>query len=305
MSEIQAPASMTPSSAEIAKSIAPPAETQQPDLAPAPKVEEKKEEQDYSSRFAALSRREKQLIEKERKLKEIESKYKDKDSNYQSWEEKKAKFKANPDSIFDEVGMSFDELINYKLGLNAEEAKPENPNDMYKKLKAELENEVESKLRAREEAEQKARAEAQERENAQTIENFKSELVDTLKSQSDKYELINYQGNYDLVFDVIQQYFDEHEEVLSIDKAADHVESYLESLVEGATKLKKFQSKLAPKAEPTQVPESAAKTAPAQESLPKTLSNAMNSQNSSFNREPISIEESKRRAAQLLRWSSN
>lgn len=304
MSESQPVTSMQPSSADIAKTIAPPAENSVP--VPEAKPEEKKsEEQDYSSRYAALSRREKLLVDKERKLKEMESKYKDKDSNFQSWEEKKAKFKQNPDSIFDEVGMSFDELINYKLGLATKEEQASNdPDAMYKKLKAELLTEVEQKEKAKLEQEQKTRQEQEEKENVQIIENFKSELVDAIKKNTDKYELINYQGNYDLVFDVIQQYYDEHEEVLPIDQAADHVESYLESLVEGATKLKKFQTKFAPKAESTQTPESAPKTNPAQDNAPKTLSNSLNSQNSSFNREPISIEESKRRAAQLLRWSN-
>jgi len=268
------------------------------------KVEEKPSEQDYSSRFAALSRREKLLIEKERKLKEIESKYKDNDSNYQSWEEKKAKFKSNPNSLFEEVGMSFDELVKHQLGIEEKELEKSNdPNEMYKRLKADLQAELEAKDKAKAESEEKFKKEQEERENSQIIETFKSEMVDSIKKNADKYELINYQQNFDLVFDVIQQYFDEHEEVLSIDQAADHVESYLESLVEGATKLKKFQSKFASKAEPTQMPESANKTIPAQDSAPKTLSNSLNAQNSSYNREPVDIEESKRRAAALLRWS--
>jgi len=302
MSESQPVNSMMPSSTPATEEVK---VVEQPNPEKSQEPASTKEEQDFSSRFAALSRREKQLIEKERKLKDLESKYKDKDSNYQSWEEKKAKFKTNPDSIFEEVGMSFDELVNYKLGLaTKEEEKANDPDAMYKKLKADLQAELEAKEKAKVEAEEKARQEREQQENTQIIESFKSELVETIKKNADKYELINYQQNFDLVFDVIQQYFDEHEEVLPIDQAADHVESYLESLVEGATKLKKFQSKFAPKAEPTQVPESATKTNQGQDNTPKTLSNSLNAQNSSFNREPISIEESKRRAAQLLRWSN-
>jgi len=268
----------------------------------AEKQPEKTEEVDYSSRFAALSRREKQLIDKERRIKEMESKYKDNDSNYKSWEEKKANFKKNPDSIFEEVGMTFDEMVNFKLGIAAEEKVP-GPDDMYKKLKLELEQDFDSKAKAKEELEQKTKKEAREQQNAQTIENFKTEIVETVKRQADKYELINYQGNYDLVYDVVQQYFNETEEVLSLEQAADHVEAYLESLVEGATKLKKFQSRFAPKSETQQPIEGAFKTNPGQEQTPKTLSNALTSQNSSYNGESVSVEESKRRAAALLRWN--
>lgn len=308
MSEAQPTASMQPSSTEITKNLDAQAAPQPEEAKPAelgtPKQEEKKEDFDYASRFAALSRREKQLIEKERKLKEIESKYKEKDSNFMSWEEKKALFKKNPDAIFEEMGMSFDELVNFKLGLaTQEEQKSNDPNEIYKKLKADLQADLEAREKAKAEAEEKARAEREEQENSQIIESFKSEMVETIKKNADKYELINYQQNFDLVFDVIQQYFDEHDEVLPIERAADHVEQYLESLVEGATKLKKFQSKLAPKQESSQPAENAPKTESAKEQSPKTLSNALNSQNSSFTDQTISIEESKRRAAALLRWS--
>jgi hypothetical protein len=306
MSEALAPSSMVPSST-AAPQAAEATEQKPLDLGTpqkeAPKVEEKKDELDYSSRFAALSRREKQLIERERKLKEIESQYKDKDSNYKSWEEKKQLFKQNPDAMLEEIGLSFDELINRKLGLDQSAEEQNTPDALYKKLKADLQAEIEAKEKAREEAEMKRRQELEEQENAQVIESFKSDMVDTIKKNADKYELINYQGNYDLVFDVIQQYFDEHEEVLQVEQAADHVESYLESLVEGATKLKKIQSKLAPKVELSQPTESAPKTNQAQEQMPKTLSNTLNAQSSSIGEAPLSLEESKKRAAALLRWS--
>ena len=310
MSDGQSSTSMQPSSIEIANKIAPP--TAKEESKPLelgipqkeePKIEEKKEELDYSSRFAALSRREKQLMERERKLKEIESKYKDNDSNYQSWEDRKQKYKQNPDAIFDEIGLSFDELLNHKLGLNKEEVSND-PDSMYKKLKADLQAEIEAKERAREEQQLKLQKEREEQENTEVIESFKSELVDTLKKNADKYELINYQGNYDLVFDVIQQYFTDHDEILPMDQAADHVESYLESLVDGATKLKKFQNKFAPKMESSQPSNGAPTTNSAEDKMPKTLSNALNSQNSSFNDKPLSIEESKKRAAALLRWNN-
>jgi hypothetical protein len=298
----EAIASMVPSSAPAAVNAesAPKAE----EALKNPAQEAQKEENDYSSKFAALSRREKQLVERERKLKEIESKYKDKDSNYQSWEERKTKFKENPDSMFDEIGMSFDELINRKLGITEETPKELTQDEIYKKMQSDIMSEIEGREQKKREETEKLQLEAQEAENAQTISTFKSEIESSVKSQSDKYELINYQGNYDLVFDVVQQYYAEHDEILDIDTAAEHVEQYLESLVEGATKLKKFQSKFAPKAEPSQRQERVQETTHrAQDQMPKTLSNAMNSQTSSYNSEPMTLEESKRKAAALLRWT--
>lgn len=304
MSEAQPVSSMMPSSQPQTAPETPAAEkVETPTPQPEQKVEEKKEDFDYASRFAALSRREKQLVEKERRLKELEAQYKNQESVTKSWEEKKQLFKQNPDAIFEEIGMTFDELINKKLGLEQPAEEENTPDAIYKKLKADLQAELEAKEKAKEEAEQKRRQELEEQENAQVIESFKSEMVDAIKKNADKYELINYQGNYDLVFDVIQQYFDEHDEILPIEQAADHVESYLESLVEGATKLKKIQSKLAPKAEAPQPALSAAKTEPAQDQMPKTLSNALASQSSSVSSESLNLEESKRRAAALLRWT--
>lgn len=270
-----------------------------------PKVEaapEKKEEMDYSSRFAALSRREKQLVERERRLKDIESKNKTLESTVQTWETKKQEFKKNPDLIFEEIGMSFDDLVNFKLGIKEEaEKKDLDPNELYKKIKQDLEAELENKLKAREDEALKLQQEAEQKQNAQVIENYRKEIVDTIRSQNDKYELINYQGNYDLVFDVIEQYYNEHEELLPLDQAADHVEQYLEGLVDGATKLKKFQSKLAPKV--VTQPEEAGKTEPAIDSKPKTLSNSLNSSSPSSSSASIDPEESKRRASALLRWN--
>jgi len=274
------------------------------ELAPTPKVEPKQEEIDYSSRFAALSRREKQLIEREKRLKDVEVKAKDSDSKLQSWETRKAELKKNPDLIFEEIGMSFEDLVSFKLGVQEEaEKKNLDPNELYKKIKADLEAELQNKFKEKEDSELKAKEEAEIQKSAQIIESFKKDIEDTIKSQTDKYEIINYQGDYNLVYEVIENYFNEHNEVLPLEEAANHVESYLEELVEGATKLKKIQSKFAPKVEtPTQPTSKASEISKAIDNTPKTLSNSLQSSSSTSLSGPIDIEESKRRAAALLRW---
>ncbi len=265
----------------------------------APKQDNSTDE--FSSKFAALSRRERQLLEKEKKLKQIEEESNKRAQSAQSWEERIKKFKQNPseiDNLLQEAGLSFDDYVNFKLGIQPEEKKL-SPDEMYEKLKSEMEQNF-KKL----EEEKKQAAEA---ENAQIIENFRGEIESYLTKNADKYELINYQGDFNLVFDVIEEYYNTNGEVLEIEEAANHVERHLEELVDGATKLKKFASKFAPKTEnvPTQS-DSAKEIAEAVEekkAASPTLSNSLNGSNSSYKTPALSIEESKKRAASLLRWT--
>ena len=309
MSNEQAVSSMVPTSTPIVstETLTKPIETNEPLIKPI--VETKKEESDYSSRFAALSRREKQLVEREKSLKDYESKAKDADSFKTEWEQRKVEMKKNPDLIFEEIGMSFDDIINFKLGIKKEaEEKNLDPNELYKRIKHDLEVDIENKAKAKEDEQLKQQQSAQVEENALIIESFKQSVEDTLKSQSDKYELINYQGDFDLVFQVIENYFNEHQEVLPIEEAANHVEAYLEELVDGANKLKKIQAKLIPK--PAQLSQADGgletnKVEAREISTNKTLSNTMQSTTNNYLHDGnvVDVEESKRRAAALLRWT--
>lgn len=273
------------------------------DKEPSKEIKEPKEDLNYSSKFAALSRREKQILERERKFKEQEASYKQQLEKVNGWELRKSEFKKNPDLIFEELGLSFDDIVNFKLGITPEEKK-EDPNSNYAKLEKEMREEIQ-KLKEERENEKKSKEIDKAAQDAQIIDGLKSEIESTIISQADKYELINYQGNYELVFDVIDEYFTKHGELLSIEAAADHVESYLEGLVEGVTKLKKFSTKLAPKSEPQRPVEEAPKPEAVKDSKPKTLSNNLNASTpSSAFKSPIhDIEESKKKAASLLRWS--
>lgn len=256
---------------------------------------------EFSSKFAALSRREKQLLEKERKLKQYEEESNQKLSKASSWEQRIKSLKENPnelDNILSEAGLTFDQYLNKKLGI--EEQEPQlSADEMYKKIKAEMEENF-KKL-------QEEKEKAIEAENAQVIDNFQNEIKSFIKTNSDQYELINYQGDFGLVFEVVEEYYNQHGEVLSIKDAADHVEKHLEDLVDGATKLKKIASKFAPKTESSTKSESAPKIdAEIRESIKSaspTLSNDLNSQNSSYRTPVLDLEESKKRAAQLLRWT--
>jgi hypothetical protein len=263
-----------------------------------PILPEKKPEDDFSSKFAALSRREKGLLEKERKIKAMEEELNGRSGKVNSWEERVKGLKQNPaafDDLLSEAGISFEDYLNNKLGIQSEE-KQLTPDEMYKKLKEEMEGNF-KKL----EEEKKQQIEAQ---NAQTIDNFKTEVSDFITTNADKYELINYQGDFDLVYNVVEEYFHKEGEILSIQDAADLVEKHLEEIVDGANKLKKIASKFAPKVEVQPKLEVAPKPEAVREpKISPTLSNDLNSKSSTSSNPTVSIEESKKRAAQLLRWN--
>jgi hypothetical protein len=281
----------------------------QPANLSAPKKEETKEiekvapkeDLNYSSKFAALSRREKQVLEREKKFKEQELSYKQQLEKVNGWESRKAELKKNPDLIFEELGMSFDDLINLKLGITPE-PKVEDPNERYTKLEKEMREEMQ-KLKEEREGEKKAKQVEFEAQDAQILDSFKNDIKNVVTSQADKYELINYQNDFDLVFDVIEEYYNVHGEILDTATAADKVEEYLENLVEGVTKLKKFSTKFAPKSEPQAPVKEAPKTEQVKDQKPKTLSNNLNATSSNYKLDGLGIEESKKKAATLLRWT--
>lgn len=284
---------------EEPKTVAAPAAESAPQEA---KPSEPQQSDDFSAKFAALSRRERQLLEREKKLKQIEEENNQKFQKATSYEDRLKKVKQNPaelDNILSEAGMTFEEYVNFKLGIESEK-KELSPDEMYNQLKKEMEENF-KKI-------EEEKLKAEEAKNTQIISDFKNDIESFITKNSDKYELINYQGDTQLVFDVIEEYYATHGEVLDIEEAANHVEKHLEDLVDGATKLKKIASKFAPKAESIQPQlESAPKIEQAFEEKKKvaspTLSNELNGSNSSTKNPVATLEESKKRAAQLLRWS--
>lgn len=280
----------------------PAAETAEPKVEQAPKIEVPAKDEKFASKFAALSRKEKEIKAREKAIEarkaELESSFTAKEQEVRSKYIDPEAFRADPLGSLEKLGMSFKDIAEMVLN----DGKPTSDQKLTqteKTLRAELEA-LKAQLQADKDAQAKQAEEAAKADFEQRLEGFKQGLVDFVNADPEAYELINAQEQHDLVFDVIQEHYnktaDENGEngvVLSYKAAADATENYL---LENAKKL--VQRPKIQKLLPAQQP--APKAA---ETGAKTLSNAHAVQASQTTEKRLSDEESKRKAAMLLKWS--
>ena len=260
----------------------------------APSGEEEGSSQDrFASKFAALSRKEKALRDKEadyqskfedmeRRLAEYEAKNKEPEVD---WEQL---LRRDPLKALEEVGLGYDKLT--ELALNDGKLTP----DMQlAAMREEIESdyrrkfeELEGRLTEKEQAEQEAYYDSVQ-------ENFHNEINNFVEQNQDKYELIEASQANALVFDVIEEHYNETGRVLDIGEAADAVESYLEEEAGKLMKLKKISSRLG--VDPREL----------EELEQVTLSNDHSAQVQYDGASRLlSEEESKARAARMLQWDN-
>ena len=252
--------------------------------------EQSGEDDQFSRKFAALSRREKEIrakeAEYEHRMAELEAKFQ---ALEQPPEEPKLpiedRLRRNPFETLDEMGLGYDKLT--ELALNDGKLTPEM---QMRLMKDELEQgdkskfeELESKLAKKEEEEEHSKYEAIES-------NFKQEITSFVKG-SNEFELINANGASDLVYEVIEEHYNDTGRVLELDEAAQAVESYLEDELEKLMGLEKVKSKFSPRQEQV------FKRQPS-----PTLSNAHSAQAYQRADRPLSTEESLKEAAKLIKW---
>ena len=258
----------------------------------APSGEEEGSSQDkFASKFAALSRKEKALRDKEA---EYESKFEEMERRLAEYENKSQEpevdweqlLRRDPLRALEEVGLGYDKLT--ELALNDGKLTP----DMQlAAMREEIENdyrrkfeELEGRLTEKEQAEQEAYYNSVQ-------ENFQNEIGNFVAQNQDKYELIEASDANELVFDVIEEHYNETGRVLDIEEAADAVESYLEEEAGKLMKLKKVSSRLG--INPKEL----------EELEQVTLSNDHSAQvQYDGASRMLSEEESKARAAKMLQW---
>ncbi len=265
-------------------------ELQEPE---APKKDE------FSSKFAALSRREKQLREKEyqidQKLAMLEERLAKLDSPKE--EPKKPeipldlRLKKDPLNTLAELGLSYDKLT--QLALNDGKLTPDMQLDL---MRQEIDQKYSSEIEnLRKELLERDKKSEEEKYN-EVVTNFKYDLTNFVNN-SEKYELIRANDAVDVVFDVIEQHYNDTGRIMSKDEAADQVEAYLEEEVEKLLKLNKLKSKFG-QPKPVNQPQES-KAAPKAPTLSNTHAAAV-SKPSGTN---LNREQSVAQAAALLRWN--
>jgi hypothetical protein len=254
-------------------------------------VAKKQEEERLASKFAALSKREKQLREREKllnaKLEAEKQKWESETSEKLKSTVSVEELRNDPLSAIEKAGLTFEQFAQIILN----DGKPTTEmmlSQAEKKMLSKIED-LERKLQEKDQMGEKQREEAAKQ-------NMLSD-IQTLVESDNKYEFIKANEAFDLVIDTMERHYNKTMEeegegrILSIQEAADAVEAYFEQEAEKLLKLQKVQSKFKPAQAKPQ-----SKTAP-------TLSNAVSSPAAPKMTKFMSDDESKAEAAKLLKWN--
>ena len=249
------------------------------------------QEEKFAAKFAALSRKEKairqrevqlnqQMQELQQRLQQIEEQNK----QVESYKQIPDRLKKEPLKVLNESGLTFEQLAEMVMN----DGKPTQDmvlNEYEKKFMSKVQ-ELEKKLADKE-------AKEQEDKYNQAIAQFQGQLTDFVAKTED-YELIRANDSVDLVYQVIEEHFNETGEILSNKEACDAVEEYL---LEEAKKLVDRE-----KVKKLLQPQTPSKSAAIPGKSSPTLSNAAAAQATKSAARLLSDEESKAEAAKLIRW---
>ena len=252
--------------------------------------EQEGEDDQFSRKFAALSRREKDIRAKEAeyeyRMRELEERLQELQNPP---EEPQApieeRLRRNPFETLEELGLGYDKLT--ELALNDGQLTPEM---QMKLMRDELENGYKSKFEELE-ARLSQKEEEEEYNKYESIENNFKQEIESFVNGKGEFELINANGASDLVYEVIEEHYNDTGRVLELDEAAQAVESYLEDELEKLMSLGKVKSKFSPRQEQVFKRQSS-----------PTLSNAHSAQAYQRADRQLSNEESIKEAAKLIRW---
>lgn len=257
----------------------------------AQQAEKPAEQQDdrFASKFAALSRKEKQIRQREmeinQRLQEIKNRAKQAEEEYGKWRSVPDRLKNEPLKVLEEAGLSFEQLA--EMALN--DGKPTfdmQQAELEKRMSSKL-AELEKKLQEKEENEKAQRQEA-------ILSEFKNGLQAYIEENASTYELVKANDAFDLVFDVIETQAERTGEVMDYKDACEAVETYLLEEAKKHLSLSKIKALLGN--------QGTEKESKQEERSSVTLSNELSAQPVSESGRRLSDEESKRLAAKMIRW---
>lgn len=266
---------------------------------------ESPEEDEFKQKFTELTKREKQLRHLEQqmndKLAALEERLQSMDQYSEPEEEPEPelppleyRLKKDPLTTLKEMGLGYDKLT--ELALNEGKL----TTDMQMQLmREELEGKFGSELQSlKKELEEREKRE-EEKKYEQTVQSFVEEITNYVNNE-DKYEMIRANDSVDLVYSMIEDYYNETGRILDIQEAADQVEDYLvEEFERIYSKTQKIKDKLGvSQKEAERIVESEEQKSIQQS---PTLSNTQSAVVSKQSR-PKSRDESVLHAASLLKW---
>lgn len=210
----------------------------------------KPQDNQFASKFAALTRKEKAAREREaeleRRIAEIEAREKaleDRDSQYSSIDDFKRDLLKNPLKYLNENDITFEKLTEMQLN----EGNP-TPEMLVARMQQEMESKFEERLSALAEEYEEDKRKAAEQRYEEVIQDYVDELADFVNESVDeegspKYELVKLNNAVPLVYEVVEAHHEETGKILSNDEACQLVEQYFEDEAKKLFEAKKFASR--------------------------------------------------------------
>lgn len=245
------------------------------------------DESQFSARFAALSRKEKAIVDQQAQMKADSEKF-DKVSSLES------KIKENPLAVLEHYGITLDQLVSHTLG---DEAPAPTAEAQIESLRAEIEGFKQAKIDEVQKAKDDS-AEQTKTAQEEAVVAHQQQIGTLLSDSKEKYELIHLQGAQELVWEVTETHFAKHSEVLTPEQAADKVEEYLDKQVRSAMDLKRFK----PEDKKTTSPFMVEQVKPTVKQS-QTLTSEHVQQAKPSETKTLNTEDSKQQAANLLKWN--
>lgn len=214
-------------------------------------TEAPKEDPKVSSKLAVLMQREKAALERERIAKSRESELEIKSKAFLEREAKIQEFErlkeTNPMKALELLGLNYQDLTQVALADGNL-----TPDIQIKKVNDKLDNFLKSQEADKERVARDAKT-AEEARLAETTTKFKGEINTFIEDNKAKYQLIDFEGQTDLVYDVIDEHYGRTidkatgvGQVMKIADAADKVEAWLEKRNDERSNLDKVKAKLVP-----------------------------------------------------------
>ena len=269
---------------------------------------QKANDERLASRFAELARRDKRIREEKKRLAEEKA-------QLQRWQEAERLAKEDPLAVLERLGLSYEQLTERQFERFAQQAQADDPVQRVKS--------IEEKIAAYEEQAKKQAEEAQRAQVEQQLAQFQRQIVERIEADPDRFELVVTQQAHEDVYRLIEAHFAETREVMSIERAAELVESQLYEEAQGFLKAKKLREKLAADSQEQRVEDStdspngmqraevqnrtslhsSETERSAAPSPPVTLTNSNTVASQAGMPKPaFDIEESKRRAVAMLKF---
>ena len=271
MGQAAAPATAEPEAVEAAP------EAEAPAAEPAPAPEAPKEDK-FGARFAALSRKEKALRQQQKDMESRQAALEARQAEIKARDEHWSNIKKSPLKALKAAGISYDEVTQEVLGTREEPA-IDPVEARYQALEARL-----AKAEALEQELNRFKAQASDEKIQAGEKALRDNFANTISENKDKYEISANMGTeaIDLAREIVGQYFEKHNEVLTYAEVLDMVEAhYEEQVLKKVLTTKKAKEMMGSFNKPA--PSETPKSVPAKTAKPATLTNAAKARNDTVN----------------------